>query len=141
MSCVLRASGRVFEPDEFLKASTLAPTRVWRRGDARASGARQRADVSTTSGMTISVSGADLAAFQQQIHDAIAFLRSNSVELARLVSFSGVEDVSLDFASAWNDEAVTHTDALPSELIRLAGQIGLGIEVSHYPVSDEGSAR
>jgi hypothetical protein len=90
--------------------------------------------------VNVAVSDADLTDLRQQARDAIGFLQSNKGELARLVSFPGVEGVELDFGIAWRQDVVTQTDSLPRELVRLAGELGLGVEISHYPASDETEA-
>ncbi len=137
MACVLRAFGSDFDPDEFLKGSPLSPSKVWRKGEPRVSIGRSRSRVQDTSGMNVTVSDANVGDFQEQVRDAIGFLHSNKGELARLVAFPGIEEIVLDFAASWGKDVVTQTDYLPPELIRLAGELGLGIEISHYPISDE----
>jgi hypothetical protein len=133
MACVLRASGCHFEPDEFLKGSTLHAIKVWRKGEPRKSGRGIR----DCSGMNIAVSGSDLADFRQQMLEATGFLQSHRSELLRLVAFPGIEEAGIDFATSWKSDVVTQTDYLPPDLIRVAGEIGLAIEISHYPVSDQ----
>jgi hypothetical protein len=127
MGCVLRAFGSSFEPDAFLKGSALSPSKVWRKGEPRV----RPGEVRRSSGVNIAVSDADMADLRQQARDAIAFLQKNKGELARLVSFPGVEGVGLDFGIAWKQDVVTQTDSLPPELVRLAGELGLGVEISH----------
>ncbi len=64
------------------------------------------------------------------------FLRSEAKQVRRLVEWPGVEGVTLDFGIEWRDVAA-HCDHLPAELVRLAGELGLALEVSHYPISAE----
>jgi hypothetical protein len=137
LGCVLRAFGAEFEPDVFLKGSTLIATKVWRKGDTRLRDGRKGAAVQVTAGINVGISDADLGDLRQQVQDAIGFLQSNREELVRLTSFPGVEDVWLDFGIAWRQDVVTQTDSLSPNLVRLAGELGLGVEISHYPVSDE----
>jgi hypothetical protein len=40
----------------------------------------------------------------------------------------GVDGVGLDFGIVWRQDTVTQTDSLPPELIRFAGELGLGVE-------------
>jgi hypothetical protein len=140
MGCILRVFGSTFVPTEFLKDSALSPSKVWRKGEPRLVGKRAGNDIEDTSGMNVVVSNADVGDFRQQARDAIVFLHGNKSDLLRLISLPGVEEVGLDFAVAWPEGVVTHTDYLPPELIRLAGELGLAIEVSHYPLSDEATA-
>lgn len=132
MGCVLRAWGSNFEPDLFLENSTLSPGKIWRKGELRTG-----RGVHVTSGFNVSVSVADMMEFDEQKHDAIIFLRANQGELARLVSFAGVDGVALDFGIAWKQDVVTQTDSLPPDLVRLVGEIGLHLDISHYPVGEE----
>ena len=57
-------------------------------------------------------------------------------ELARLRQEPGVEGMTLDFGIEWRDVAAQF-DHLPPTLVRLAGALGLGLEISHYPVEEE----
>src|SRR4029453_13649532 len=56
----------------------------------------------------------------------------------RLCTFSGVESVTLDFGISRRDVAV-QCSQLPSELVRLAGSLGLNIELSLYPAIETGA--
>ena len=141
MGCVLRASGSAFEPDAFLKGSTLSPSKVWRKGEARPRIGQMDGTTRSASGINVAVSNADFSDLRQQVQDAIGFLQSNRIELVPLTSFPGVEDVSLDFGIVWRHDVLTQTDSLPSELVRLAGELRLGVEISHYPISDEAEAQ
>ena len=129
--CVLRASGRGFAVDDFLAGSSLKPCAVWRLGEARG----KDLPAADSSGFNLLVSdapGSDLAA---QIQDTISFLETYREELARLVQAPGVESAALDFGIKRRDVAV-QCDSFPARLIRLAGDLGMGIELSQYPFND-----
>lgn len=72
--------------------------------------------------------------FPGQVEDAIAFLEKYHAELKAICGRTDVEDVCLDFPiqSRLNGEIVNQNDYLPARLVRLAGEIGAGICVSHY---------
>ena len=72
------------------------------------------------------------------VHSEANRRTSGSGESARrrLCTFPGVETVALDFGIERRDVAV-QCDRLPEELIRLAGTLGLGIELSHYPAASQ----
>lgn len=72
----------------------------------------------------------DLAA---QVNDAIAFLRANRAELSLMTSEHGASGV-LDFAIEWRDVAVQY-ESFPADLVRAAGNLGLALELSHYPAA------
>jgi hypothetical protein len=48
----------------------------------------------------------------------------------------GVESIVLDFSVMLNESTVTHSDYLPNAFLSLAGECGVDIELSHYPVSE-----
>lgn len=124
--CVLRASGAHFNPDSFLRDSTLRPSNVFLKGNRKA-----EAGVWETSGITVPVSEASLDDFGKQVEEAIEFLRSNREELFRLKTFAGVEDVRLDFAVS-RREVFDQYQFLHAELVALAGALGMGLEISIY---------
>lgn len=128
IGCVLRASGSEFDVDEFLVDSPFEPCAVWRRGEQR----YRHKPPSENSGFNLEVSNGDL---EEQIAGAVMFLRDRQSEIRRLLDSIGVE-AHLDFGIARRDVFV-QTDFFPSVLIRLAGSLGLGIELSQYPVSNE----
>lgn len=90
----------------------------------------------THSSVNVVVSDAGFHAFKDQVEEAIEFLRDEDEELRRLCGWPGVEGATLDFGIAWRDVAA-QSDHLPAELVRLAGSLGLALEMSHYPVGDE----
>lgn len=134
MGCVLRVAGVSFDPDRFLRDSNLVAYKVWRRGEPKLSIDQANA-FHRNSGMNITVSNADLGEFDQQVKNAIGFLRDHESELTRLVGFPGVDAVGLDFGTAWGDDSAMQTRHLPLELIRLVAQVGLDMEISIYAVS------
>ncbi|MES2948701.1 MAG: hypothetical protein V4858_09175 [Pseudomonadota bacterium] len=113
MSCVLRIS----TPDGTSTASSAAlqPYRV--------------------SGNTahFQVSNADFDAFGQQIDDTIRFLQTHGADITQMLSAAQASGV-LDFAIEWRDVAV-QVDSIPAELVRVAGSLGLALEISHYPAA------
>lgn len=113
MSCVLRIS----TPDGTGTASSeaLKPYRV--------------------SGNTahFHVSDADFDNFGKQVDDAIRFLQAHEADVKQMLSASQATGV-LDFAIEWRDVAVQY-DSIPAELVRMAGSLGLALEISHYPAA------
>src|SRR5947209_595004 len=124
MSCVLRADGGSFDVDAFLAASRIEPCKVWHRGERRS----PRPEPSPTSGFNADVSEAGFDDLSGQVRDAIAYLGEFHDDLIRLLHTDGVEGIELDFAIAARDVA-GQFDFLPPELIRLAAECGMGIEL------------
>ena len=85
------------------------------------------------------VSDADFDNFKVQIEDAISFLRSNETDVKLLMSEPDASG-ELDFGIEWR-EIASQVDTLPSTLVRLAGELGLDIALSHYPTSEESNAK
>ena len=115
MSCVLRVSGPGLNAS--LSKISLEPYRL-EDGVAH-----------------FHVSDADFGDFQAQVKDAIAFLQSHMTDVKLMIGQIGASGV-LDFAIEWRDVSVQF-DSLPAALVREAGNLGLALELSHYPVSDE----
>ncbi|MEZ9200026.1 hypothetical protein [Shewanella sp. 10N.286.54.B9] len=84
--------------------------------------------------VSFDVSDAEWDDFPSQVNDAIKFLTANFSELDKLIGEIPDADGYLDFPlySRLNEEVVNQNDHLPKELIRLAGKLGLGIEMAIY---------
>ena len=76
----------------------------------------------------------NLKSLNNKKKDAIEFLTHNKTQLHQIMSLPGVEG-ALDFGIVWRDVAF-QCDYFPPELIRIAGELGLGIELSQYPPSE-----
>jgi hypothetical protein len=138
MACVLRARGSSFAVDEFLAKSLLQPITVFHRGEKQSSRSRPMA----ASGFHTRVSAADFSNLQGQISDAIQFVERYQDELARLVGFAGVENVSVDFGIEERDIAA-QSERFPPNLLRMLGSLGVWLEFTLYPCqqpSERGSA-
>ena len=136
MSAILRIRGAEFDPDAALAGSPLAgiADRVFHRGEPRFRNKRHE-----ISGVQFVASNAEMEEFDRQIDEATAFLRTHREEIRRLAAAPGVEDATLDFGICWQD-VVFQFDYLPPSLVRLAGELGLGLEISHYPCSHSSPA-
>jgi len=124
--CVLRVSGEQFDVDEFMRDSNLSPYQIFHKGERRfPESSRNKTCWDDLPG---------------QSDDALSFLRRFPDELERLVGFPNVEDVRLDFPYELRIGRlgiVGQCDYLPSTLLREAGNLGIGIELSLYPAGDE----
>ena len=117
MSCVLKVSGPGVET---LSRLSLKPYRV-EQGTAH---------------FDVSKSGFD--DFATQVKDAVAFLRSRAGDVKLMMSEPGTSGV-LDFGIEWRD-GVAQFDTFSAELVREAGSLGLALELSHYPASEDRGA-
>ena len=129
--CVLRAWGKNFDVDRFLKRSPWKPCAIFRRGEKRGIlGNKKNAESSFNLGVS-EASWLDLAA---QVRDATKFIQKHKSELRRLKRFPGVEGVVLDFPveDRMSENKMTYTIQIPEAFIQVAGGAGLSIEVSIY---------
>ncbi len=129
MSCVLRIGGAQLDVDALLHAVPLPAYRVDRKGTPRRLRTRGVFEEST---LHVDVSDADFADLPGQIADAIRFLEANAEAVRAAVRFAGVERATLDFAVESRDVAID-SNYLPPGLLWIAGELGVGIELSVYP--------
>ena len=134
MSCVLRMGGKELDADALVEAVALPAYRVDRKGVLRPLRNRGVFDEST---IHVDVSGADFADLPTQIADAISFLRANADAVRTALRFPGVRHATLDFAVESRDVAID-SRYLPPDLLRCAGELGVGIELSFYPPATSG---
>jgi hypothetical protein len=123
-------------PHRFCSESGLKPCELYRRGEPVFPASQPQGKKNDASGINLVVSDADFHEFPRQVEEATAFLQAHKEELARLRGFPGVEAMTLDFGIARRD-VIVQSDFFPPSLIRLAGELGLGIELSQYPVDEE----
>jgi hypothetical protein len=129
MSCVLRIGGVQLDVEALLHRVALSAYRVDRKGSPRRLRNRGVFEESTIHG---DVSDADFADLAKQVADAIRFLEANAEAVRAAVRFPGVGRATLDFAIASKDVAID-SSYLPPDLLRIAGELGVGIELSTYP--------
>ena len=129
MSCVLRIGGEELDADALLNRVTLPAYRVDRKGNPRPIRSRGVFEAST---IHIDVSGAGFAGLPTQVADAITFLGANADAVRTAVLFPGVGYATLDFAVESKDVAID-SSYFPPDLLRRAGELGVGIELSVYP--------
>jgi hypothetical protein len=139
MAAVLRVSGAAFDPDRFCAGSGLQPCRLYRKGEPTLPASEPDGRRNDRSGINVVASEADFGEFPRQVEEATAFLLAHREELARLRDFPGVEAMTLDFGIARRD-VVVQCDYLPPDLLRVVGELGMGIELSQYPIGDEEEA-
>lgn len=96
------------------------------------------------SGFTVDVSRGSKSSLTGQVSDAVAFLKRHGDAFSVLRAAPGVEDMRLDFPIHLRidrETVMAQFDYFPPELVSLAGALGLGLELSIYPVDLEELAR
>ena len=132
---VLHVFGEAFNPRPILTEMSLQPYSEFCRGDQCFPDSPWSERRHQVGGFKCEVSSAD-GLLADEVADAIAFLREHYDDLARLGGVPGVESKILDFGDYQRidgEEVVVQCDYLPPELLRLAGELGIGIELSLYP--------
>jgi hypothetical protein len=132
MACVLRVAGREFDVDAYIKRGALVPSAVYRRGEARFP-TLPRARTNARSGFNIVVSKRPFSDFEGQVREALVFLEKQRRAIQALRRRDGVEGATLDFGVERRPDAAVQVQGFPEELVRLAGQLGLALELSFYP--------
>jgi hypothetical protein len=134
--CLLRASGKHFDVDAFIKKYKLQPCLVYHRGEPK-SQSKPKKYKWPDSGINVPVSNASFENYRRQIRDAIQFLINNKTEIKKLIKFKGVESVEIDFPTSNDRNKFIQDYFIPAELITLACQLGLELRISEYPGPDE----
>ena len=134
MACYLRIYGDQLNPKELVHSLKIPVSKIWIKGAPRFKSNPQK--VNSNSGLNIQISDAEWHEFEKQKIEAIHYLAQHLEILSEVVSYSGVEGAYLDFGIEWRDVPV-QSDSFPPELVKLAGRIGLGLELSQYPPDDE----
>jgi hypothetical protein len=131
--CVLRASGRKFDVDRFLKRSSWKPLAVFRRGEPRGLTVKKK---NVESSFNLNVSDASWLNLPAQIRDAKKFIEKNKNELRRLKRFPGVEGIVLDFPleNRISKDFPACFLSFPEAFVQLAAAAGLSLELSIYAV-------
>ncbi|MBW0149567.1 hypothetical protein [Marinobacter arenosus] len=84
--------------------------------------------------VVLEISDADKS-FQQQLKDSLGFVQGNFEELEAVKKENPNLKWGLDFG-VWLKIQLTQSFAFPSQLVNLAGSLGMDLEVSIYAASD-----
>jgi hypothetical protein len=139
MSCMFRIAGVKLNVDRLLAAVSLPATMSFRKGELRLK-TRPDGKRNKDSGAAFLVSDADFDQFEKQKRDAIAFLKTKKAVIRRIMNWPGVDGGELDFGVEQR-EVIIQCEYFPAELLKLAGSLGLDIEVSLYPPFEEKNKR
>ena len=137
--CILRAGGKAFDVDAFMKRTSLPVSRSYRRGEARVPQKKSGRLKHRDSGLTAGVSDASWSRLAAQVRDAEQFLVTYRKELARLARCPGLEYLVLDFPiylrigkKIRGSVIAAQSDLFPASLVCAAGKLGIGLELSMY---------
>lgn len=135
--CMFHVTSKSESFKEFIKITSLPILWSYEKGDERAKGKRPPWD---QYGFACSASDKDWDDFPGQVDDAIKFLKDNFDELDKLVKLFKIDHIRFDFpveSQLVKKDLFSQCDFLPSELIKLASQFNMGIEISQYWPTEE----
>jgi hypothetical protein len=133
--CVLRVSSRRKTLTDFLSESQIPHYDAHDKNTPQKFG-REKGKPFGYSGFKSSVSEKEWDDLPGQIAHAIRFLQRYKSDLKQLRDEYKVRDLTLDFPyylRIGRNNVVMQRDFLPPKLIELAGELGIGIELSLYP--------
>ncbi|MFT5292608.1 MAG: hypothetical protein ACI82F_004699 [Planctomycetota bacterium] len=132
--CTLRIYTPDIDADALTELCPLKPSSVFRKGEPRNRSNAKRG-IHTASGICVPVSDAEWTDLPGQVVDAIQFLTQHESWLKQAGGLSGLSWFVLDFPiklRIGENEIVAQTDSFPPEFLRLAGNLGLGLELTTY---------
>lgn len=135
MSCILRILGESLDIEQMLNDIPLEPDRVWKKGERRFK-SDPESRLLPKSGASFVASEAEMNEFDKQLEEATEYLKGNMSLIKKITEYPGIEEATIDFGVEFRDVAI-HSDYLSPEFVANAFQAGIGIEISHYPCSEE----
>ena len=136
MSCILTIIGQDFDVDTFIEKSKLRPYKKSYKGQPRVKSKPDGIKLSHSL-LSIETSKAGFNDLKKQISDTFRFLSFNKDKLTFITSTEGIDHAIIDFGIYLRIDSVsvlTQSDKFPNKLLKLAGELGLDIELSIYPV-------
>ena len=134
MSAYFRILGKSLDIEALLKNVSLEPDRVWIKGEPRFK-SDPNSQLNEKSCASFIASDADMDNFELQIKEAQSFLERNLDTIIQIVKFPGIDEATIDFGIELRDVAI-HCDYLNPQFLAIVAQVGIGIELSHYPTME-----
>ena len=136
MSAILRATGETFDVDAFLKDSHLLIDQVYRVGEPVFPASNPDGRKKERSGFSVVASEVDFEDYKLQMKESFFFMRDHADELRRLLAFTGLQSVCIDFGANIYPPGWC-SFRFPPPLMRMAGNLGIDLELSVYPCDPE----
>ena len=131
MSCILNIIGKEFDVDNFVLVSKLVPYNISYIGSPRFK-SKPDGKKHEFTGCSIEVSSAGFGEFNMQVSDAVEFLDDNREKLKLINATKEIEYAYLNFGVDHDDNKFVEGRFLPNELLKIAGELGISIEISTY---------
>ena len=127
--CILKVYSDTNSFKAFSKETDLPVYSCWDKGETIT-----KKKLSTNNRVSFDVSQKEWDDFKGQVSDAIMFLEKYSAQIKRLFATHLVIDAYLDFPlwSRLDENIVNQNDHIPRELVRIAGELNIGIEMAIY---------
>jgi Domain of unknown function (DUF4279) len=139
MSCILTIKGENLDVEGFIRQTGLQPYKKFLKGDPKTR-SKPEGKKFSFSGLSLEASSADFNQLDKQIQDTIEFLRSNKEKLCHIAVTKEVDFATLDFGIELRidfERVVYQFEHFPAELLRLAGELGISLDISLYPPPGE----
>jgi hypothetical protein len=135
MSCVLRILGKDLNIDDFILHSGIIPYKKWYKGSPQLQ-SKSDGKLHEHSGCAVEISKAEFNEFQQQLKDAVIFLRSNESQLSYITTTPTIEYAVLDFGVNYEINKFNQTHYFPTDFLMELSQLNIGLEVTVYGTDD-----
>lgn len=139
MPCNLVILGKDLDIDAFLAKSKLRGFSKTYKGEPMFKSKPEGRKVEHSS-LSIQTSKADWDELDKQINDTIRYLKRHKDKLSYIKEVKEVDFALLDFGINLRidgKKVIAQSDTFPNALLKLAGEIGLDIELSIYPIDME----
>jgi hypothetical protein len=126
--CVLKVYSNIDSFRKFRERTRLPAYDSYEKGDERVK------RIQTDYRISFDVSDKEWDDFNGQVQDAIMFLKEYKKDLTELFNTHEISDAYLDFPlwSRLDKNIIIQNNHLPGELVSLAGELYIGIEIAIY---------
>ena len=126
MGIYLTVIAKDFDATSFIKQTNIKPDSIWIN-------ARTKGVSNTHSGFSMITSSADFNDFKLQVKDTIKFLNKHKEKLKYIKLTKEIQTATLTFVvQSQIEKKGIHSAFFPRELIRLAGELLLDIEITLF---------
>jgi len=129
--CILKVYSDNESFESFSKITDIPIYSFYNKGERKN---EKTDDIHTDFRISFDVSEKEWDDIEGQIDDAILFLNKYKEQIKDLLTRHSISNVYLDFAlwSRLYDNVVNQNDYLPRELVKIAGELNIGIEMGIY---------
>lgn len=131
MPCNLTITGKHFDASSFLNTTGLRVVKKGIKGDAR-SLLKPSGEKLPYSFLTIETSKADFGDLNMQVKDTLRYLKRHREQLLHIKNTKWIDNVSLDFGIGLTYGAFLQQIVMPVELVNMAAEYGISIQLSVY---------